>query len=108
MRYVILSYLNILEGCVVLEIKNIRLKQERESKQLSQEKLGAIVGRSRLTIYAYENGRRTPNSATKKKLADFFGVTVDYLFFDLMIEEESNRNEVVHKEWKHTGDEPIN
>lgn len=33
------------------------------------------------TIQSYEEGRRTPSGRNKKKLADYFGVRVEDLFF---------------------------
>lgn len=43
------------------------------------KELGEMFGVSEATISLYENGKRTPNDALKKKLADFFKVSVDYL-----------------------------
>lgn len=34
------------------------------------------------TLSNYENGIRIPRDCNKKRLADYFGVTVDSIFFD--------------------------
>lgn len=56
-----------------------RLKELREEKGLSQEKLSReiLVGCS--TIGMYETDRRDPNYEITIKIADFFGVSIDYL-----------------------------
>lgn len=56
-----------------------RLRNLRENKGVNQEKLGAILGLSASTIGMYEQGRRQPDNDTLIKMADFFGVSVDYL-----------------------------
>lgn len=56
-----------------------RLRELRKEKGLTMKELGEMFGVSEATISLYENGKRTPNDALKKKLADFFKVSVDYL-----------------------------
>jgi len=58
-----------------------RLKILREQKGLTQEKLAEAVGVSRSTIGGYEapSKEREPDFEIVRLLADFFGVTVDYL-----------------------------
>lgn len=56
-----------------------KLKQLRLSKDLSQRELGQKVGVSNATLSLYENNDRKPDFDTIKKLADYFGVTADYL-----------------------------
>lgn len=57
----------------------MRLKELRESRSLSQRELGDALGLSKSSIGNYENGYRQPDMATLNLLADYFGVTVDYL-----------------------------
>jgi DNA-binding response OmpR family regulator len=57
-----------------------RLKQLRVAHRLSQEEIAKIVGtRGRTTIGNWESGLAEPNLAALKKLASYFGVTIDYL-----------------------------
>ncbi|MNI92633.1 HTH-type transcriptional regulator Xre [compost metagenome] len=46
---------------------------------MTQVELSERVRLSRACLSHYENGRREPDLAALTKLADFFGVTVDYL-----------------------------
>lgn len=57
----------------------LRLKELRESVGLSQYAFAEKFGISQSTVGNWEAGRREPNSATMQRIADFFGVTVDYL-----------------------------
>lgn len=58
---------------------NIRLKELREEKKLTQQEVADYLSMSRSTYAQYEIGRREPDFGTLSKLADFFGVTGDYL-----------------------------
>lgn len=46
---------------------------------MSRKTLGELVGLSKNMIGRYEQGEQEPKLSTLKKLARFFGVTVDYL-----------------------------
>ncbi len=56
-----------------------RLAYLRESQKLTQVELAnlTLISRSRLSLY--ETDKREPDLQTVKQLADFFGVTTDYL-----------------------------
>ena len=56
-----------------------RLKELRKEANLTQTKLGEIIGLSGRTIGNYESGDRDPDNETLKKIADYFEVTTDYL-----------------------------
>lgn len=56
-----------------------RIKELRQSKNLSQAELAERVGITRQGISLYEKGKRTPKLEMWQKLADFFGVSVPYL-----------------------------
>lgn len=58
---------------------NIRLKELRESKGLSQYAFAAEFNISQSTVGNWEAGTRTPDSKTLSSLADYFGVSVDYI-----------------------------
>ncbi|MBO8138365.1 MAG: helix-turn-helix domain-containing protein [Desulfotomaculum sp.] len=56
-----------------------RLAQLRKEKGLSQSRLASLLKLGQSTIAMYERNKREPDTATINKLADFFGVSVDYL-----------------------------
>ena len=56
------------------------LKKLRESKGLSQEKLGDILGVSRQTINSVENGKFDPSLTLAIKLTKFFDEPIDSIF----------------------------
>ena len=57
----------------------MNIQELRELHGISQTELAKQPGVVRSTICQYEKGNRQPDTATLLKLADFFGVTVDYL-----------------------------
>ena len=57
----------------------MRLKELRKQKGLTQQELGNTMNCTHTAINYYENGRRQPDVTTLCKLADFFGVSVDYI-----------------------------
>ncbi|MCX7779647.1 MAG: helix-turn-helix domain-containing protein [Negativicutes bacterium] len=56
-----------------------KLKSLREQKGITQQEMADILGIARGTYAHYEIDRREPDNATLARLADFFGVTTDYL-----------------------------
>lgn len=57
-----------------------RLKELREKQNLSQEELADRLGIPRSTITHYENNsNRFPRRGRLDEIANFFGVTTDYL-----------------------------
>lgn len=56
-----------------------RLRELRKSKGISLKELGAIIGVAESTMSLYESGKRQPDYETLLKLAEYYGVTVDYL-----------------------------
>ncbi|EEM95412.1 hypothetical protein bthur0013_32340 [Bacillus thuringiensis IBL 200] len=55
----------------------INLRNEK-----SREEVARAVGISVSTLQMYENGQRIPRDNIKIKLANFYGVTVQTIFFD--------------------------
>jgi len=55
------------------------LRELRKARGLSMKELGNYIGLSESTISLYETGKRQPDYATLNRLADYFGVTTDYL-----------------------------
>ena len=56
------------------------LKKLRESKGLSQEKLGDNLGVSRQSINSIENGKFDPSLTLAIKLTKFFDEPIDSIF----------------------------
>lgn len=56
-----------------------RLRELRKEKKLSQTELGKILNLAQRTISSYENGERFPDAFTLNTIADYFGVSIDYL-----------------------------
>jgi len=56
-----------------------RIKFLREDKKLSQLDFAKIINVGNTTLSQYENGQRTPSDGIKQKIADYFGVSIDYL-----------------------------
>ena len=56
-----------------------RLRFLRERKQLSRRALAELCGLSKNMISMYERGEKIPSVEVLIILADFFGVTTDYL-----------------------------
>lgn len=66
-----------------------RLRELRESRGLRQSDIADAIGISSVMIVNYEKGVKSPQIEKLKLLADFFGVTVDYL-----LGNESSVNEL--------------
>ncbi|MFL0251373.1 helix-turn-helix domain-containing protein [Clostridium neuense] len=64
---------------VSLEIFAQRLRKLREEHGLSTRALGEIVGTSNATISRYETGKRDPDLMVVHNIAEYFGVTIEYL-----------------------------
>lgn len=56
-----------------------RLKLLRDEQSISQDTLGKQIGVSRYAVYTYEKGKAYPNVEGLIALADYFGVSLDYL-----------------------------
>jgi len=56
-----------------------RLREVRIEKGYTQEEIADYLGFTRPTYTAYESGRRKPDNDTLAKIAQFLGVSTDYL-----------------------------
>lgn len=56
-----------------------RLKQLRAEKNISQAALANVMGVSQQAVAKWETDKATPDPSAISKLADYFGVTSDYL-----------------------------
>ncbi|MDE5721877.1 MAG: helix-turn-helix domain-containing protein [Clostridia bacterium] len=57
----------------------IRLKQLRESNNITQLRLALDLGTNQNTISRYETGEREADYSMLIKIADYFNVSLDYL-----------------------------
>lgn len=63
-----------------------KLKALRKSQRMTQQTVADKVGITRATLSNYEIDRRTPDLKTLRKLAECFGVGLDY--FDVVPADE--------------------
>ena len=69
-----------------------RLKELREKAGYSQYSFADAMGIAQSTVGGWESGKREPNFDMTKKIADFFGVSVDYLLGRDLPEEEKSQS----------------
>lgn len=63
-----------------MEIVGERLRALRDGVKLSQAKIAAMVGTSQVSINRYENGTGAPPLKTLLWYADYFDVSLDFIF----------------------------
>lgn len=68
-------------------VKNLRLL--REERGFSQQKLAEMLNISQQSVFKYEKTSNEPDISTLIKIADIFGVTVDYLIGNSEIREKN-------------------
>lgn len=56
-----------------------QLKKLRKQKGITQKQLADYLHISKSSVGMWEHGQRDPDTAMLMKIADFYGVTVDYL-----------------------------
>lgn len=69
-----------------------RLRKLREQKGITQAEISKALKMNRATYAHYETGRREPDIATLRLLAEYFNVSVDYL-----IGKTNERNSSPHE-----------
>ena len=79
-----------------------RLRTLRHSLSLSQAKLAEILGITQSSLNRYENGQSTPTVELFRKYADFFDVSMDYIF--ARCDEPQGKLYHQPKAWKNTTD----
>ena len=57
-----------------------RIRSLRESAKLSQVKMGEIVGAKQSSLNRYEQDQTSPSYETLVRYADYFDVSLDYIF----------------------------
>lgn len=58
-----------------------RLTELRKKKGLTQKEFSKILNVSVGAVGMWESGKRTPTSKTMKKIAEYFGMTIEDIFF---------------------------
>ena len=58
----------------------MRLRALREGIGLSQSKFADVIGSTQSSINRYENGQAAPTVELLRKYADYFDVSMDYIF----------------------------
>lgn len=56
-----------------------RIEELREKKKMSRVELSAALGFPKMQMEKFETGRLTPSKQQQQKMAEYFGVSVDYL-----------------------------
>ena len=56
-----------------------RIRRARQRDGLSQQQLGDAIGKSRLTIHNYENGKSTPGPVERAAIAEALHVPLDFI-----------------------------
>ena len=85
-------------------MKNQGFKALRLHRGYTQEGLGLELRIAGDYVNMIENGRRTPGFALAKRIADFFGVTVDELFFYPDYEQNIHNTSYIDKTVRIKGD----
>ena len=78
-----------------MDIFEIRLKELRKEKNLTQKELAQIFSKTDDSIFSWEKGRSQPSIDTIRKFCEFFEVSADYL---LGIEDEYGKTFTVTTE----------
>lgn len=76
-----------------------KLKILRVEKGMSQSDLAQALGTTQVTVSAWETGRSTPRPPMMQKIADYFGVSKDDIFLELLTTQNSNtlNNQVLNQ-----------
>lgn len=69
------------------------LRALRENEGYSMEELGKRLGLTKYQVHRYETGASDPSSTLVGELADFFGVSVDYLHGRTEKKEDNTQDE---------------
>lgn len=89
-----------------------KLRRIRKNRDITMKELGKRLGVAESTISGYENETRSPDIEMLQKIADYFGVSVDYLLGRVdspnEIKEDGTRMiSAAHLETDSTEDNPV-
>ncbi|MCL6446827.1 MAG: helix-turn-helix domain-containing protein [Armatimonadetes bacterium] len=71
------------------KVKNERLVNLRLKAGLTQGQLAEVIGTSQSMIARIESGEREPRKTIKLRLAKFFNVSVEWLFYEQLDDYKS-------------------
>lgn len=71
-----------------------RIRKLRKENNLTQKELAENIGVDRATVAGYETKGKEPSYSTLRNIANFFGVSIDYLIGNSNIKEPA---EIVEK-----------
>lgn len=74
-----------------------KLKELRKQQSISQDKMAKYLGVSQRSYGYYESGERQPPIETLIRIADYFGVTIDYLVEHTPSNLSENRQKLLDK-----------
>lgn len=76
-----------------------RLKQLRKERGITQERLASILGVERSSVGKYEGKSKIlPSDDVKKRIAEYFGVSVDYMLGLTDIRSSENKKQPTVKD----------
>lgn len=70
------------------------LKELRDSRNLKQKDISKIIGVSTSYYGMIEQGTRTPILEIAKKVSEFFGISIEEIFFDDTNNDKLCKNQV--------------
>lgn len=77
------------------------IKLERKARKIKLDEFAEFTGYSVKAIITWENGTREPNLKTLIKIADFFGVSLDYLLgrtsIRTFLDDKLSREELIEQ-----------
>lgn len=76
----------------------LRIKSLREQAHLTQMDLANRLNIGNSTLSQYESDKRVPSDDIKKRIADFFGVSLDYLMCNSNIYTAPSSKAISHKD----------
>lgn len=80
-----------------------RMRELRKSKGITLEVLSEALDTTKATLSRYENDKRVPDINIAKGIADYLGVTTDYLL--CRTDDPNGEEEIVTIAAHHDGDE---
>jgi len=78
-----------------MKIIGKRIRLLRQENNYTQEQFGKIFGLVKSTVSLYESGKSNPDDEIKRKIADYFDVSIDWLLG--RTEERSTVDKIVNK-----------
>jgi transcriptional regulator with XRE-family HTH domain len=92
----------------IMDLFSERLKLLRSRKGITQDILAESTGMTKATISRYENGvRKNPGRSEMKTLANYFGVSLDYLDGTSDIEQSLNLRDIESEFYNLTDDNKL-